>query len=238
MKVIYKNWEKAIFFTLIGGLLVIMLFCIRKGADYKRHISRRIAGLAQGEVNRHRWLIPGEGDYESFLEKIKKGPAVFYLSKSGRNIFTTFGKESGYESVRPGTSAFKIFEIDYKPLEIEYRGRIVFGNGRIVAQVSFHNRTYLVGVGAKVARYKVTHLDKDYIKLQSDKAEVIKIGYQKKTYSEELMAKVKELNSQRILQVSEGSEFFGGKVLDIDKDYVLVSKQGQLIRLEKGMVYK
>ena len=158
---------------------------------------------------------------------------------SKRNIFTQQVHNKSAEAVTGDRLVLQVSEIGLKPLGIEYRGKVFFKDDNdMVAQINVDKKSYLVKKGTCFAVYQVSELNEKFIKLKDKKGKVIKIKYRQHTYTNELMAKIKELNSAYWKTVIKNDTFLEYKVLDIEEDSVLLSLQGQHLRLEKGMVYK
>jgi hypothetical protein len=156
-----------------------------------------------------------------------------------RDIFARTAEEQqrvSVERVAAPAPRFEVMEITFKPLGIEYQGRIVFADGSLVAQVNMHDKSYLVKSGARLAPYTVDSIDKDVLVLKESAGKRISVKYRQTAYVDELMANIKEVNSNTTFLVSKNSEFFGCTVLDIDEESVLVSSEGEHFRLEKGTV--
>lgn len=234
MKNIFQCWERTISAILLFIFILAIVFFTQKSKDYQKYIFKKAERYLSGELKNVSQQYPEEEGYIKILEKMKKNQADFSQFKTQRNIFAQVTRGKIAQTVLSDKPVFELLEIGYKPLGIEYRGRIVFADGQIIAQVNLYNQTYLVKKGTKFCNYEVLDLEKEYLEIVSQTTKSIRLTYQKTTYTKELVAKIKELNSQQIVTVSKDSEFLGFKVLDIDKDYVLLSNQGQRLKLEKG----
>jgi len=239
MKVIYRDWDKIVFGLLLCIFVVSLFLFSKEGAAYQNTMTEKEALLNCTGESRNRREPLSRDSGNALLKEIEEGALEGFAKSGKRNIFSYPRSKKSADSERDREIApvLEVQEIGYKPLEIEYRGRIVFEDGTLIAQVNFHDRSYLVSIGSRIAHYTVRHLTKRSISLQGSHREVTKIPYRTATYSDELIATIKEHTSGRTLTVGIDSVFFGYKVLDIDEDYVLVSRQGQHLRLEKGMVH-
>lgn len=164
------------------------------------------------------------------------------LSKLGwrtkRNIFIRWQQEKVKDISVSEQPILEVLEIGYKPLGIEYQGRIVFQEGKLVGQVNLLDKSYIVEKGSRLPGYTVEALTKDHINLKDAKGSCKKINYRKAAYTKELVATLREQTSGQTQDVSKNSQFLSYKVLDIDEESVLLSTQGQHLRLKKGMVHK
>ncbi|MCP4650238.1 MAG: hypothetical protein GY853_09205 [PVC group bacterium] len=249
MKIIGKNWEKISFLTMFFLLLIVIASCARETSSYKEQMARQLKILGEYPGDLKDWQKQYLATAPYSLQNIEEVVVQMQAQETKRNIFAKFKKRINKteevfvpEPVEKNTSKTPVLEvltIEYKPVGIDYLGRIVFDDEKgLVAQVNFKKHTYLVRVGSKIGGYTVSQLDPECITLESEDSKTIKIEFRKAAYSKSRIAKIKEYNSQRTLVVSKDSEFFGYKVLDILEDHVLVSKQGQHLKLEKGMVHK
>ncbi len=224
MKRILKDWEKAVlvFVLLTLGIFsgVFMVHNRKLGdqLDRQSHVSSSVDPVLEAESIPEPEKAP---DY---------GP---------RDIFSRVEIPSG--KVRParrmpeGEYRFELLDTMYKSFEVNYLGRIVFEDGRMVAQLNYRNRTFLVPEGNRVAGYEVVSIDKDKVTLRRND-QLQNIEFRRPMYTEELTAKIKETGTGQVFVVDQNSEIFGFKVLDIKKDSVLLSNQGQHLSLEKGKV--
>ncbi len=237
MKELNKNWDKVLFGVLLCVFLVVIFTFAGKNAsnrDYNAGVSEDLNQSDYSSLPVSR--MPGNAQ-NIMLEKMKSDLTI--KIKPERDIFA-YPREKKDEPTRILTQepVFEVVEIGYKPLGIEYKGKIVFGKGEIAAQINMRNKSYIARVNSTIAQYTVTQLNEQAISLRDGNGKVITIKYRENVYSDQLSAKIKELNSQKTFDVGKDSEFLGIKVLDIDGNSVLVSKSGERLRLEKGMVHK
>ena len=234
MKNVNQNTEKTVCFVLLAVLITLLLIFAKTIDNYRYDIARKINSLkhqAQAE--------PEASLGHDLVKDIKVAAFISCPKQEGRNIFSRLEKEDFFAPVvEADDPSFNLLEVGYKPLKIKYEGRIDFNDGTIVAQVNLKNNTYLAKKGATIENYRIVKLNKAYLDLEDRFSQVTRINYRETMYGDEFIAKIVEVKSQQIFEVSENSKFLGYKVLDIDKDYVLVSKQGQHLRLEKGRVHK
>ncbi|MBU1088020.1 MAG: hypothetical protein KKD05_10970 [Candidatus Omnitrophica bacterium] len=228
MNNIYAKLDKIVCFSMAGLLLVSSNLFIAKSYNYKLLIEQKKNAL-NAEIKDETKVSEKEN---LFLDI--EGKASLDLLAIKRNIFVPF--ENDEKRVAIDNPVLVLLDILYKPLGFQYQGRIIYPNGQLVAQINANNKSYLVKLGENVANYKVEHLDKDSIVLKSKKGEFLDIKYLKTAFSDELMAKIKDNISGNIETVYKNSTIYGYKVLDIDKDFVILSKLGQHLRLQKGMV--
>ncbi|MFH1093181.1 MAG: hypothetical protein V1739_03375 [Candidatus Omnitrophota bacterium] len=238
MKEKYENLEKVIFFVLLCLLLVAMPVLLKKRAASNDILEKKIKSLS---INNSESVETGNEytNTEKYLRVQEQANRTLSSLTSKRNIFSEPVYKKNAEIVTGEHQVLQVSEIGFKPLEIEYRGKVFFKDDNdMVAQVNILKKSYLVKKGTKFASYQVDELNEKFIKLTDKKGEVIKIEYRQKVYTNELVAKIKELTSAYSETVSKNGSFLEYKVLDIDEDSVLLSHQGQHLRLEKGMVYK
>jgi len=230
-----KGREKIIFAAAVVLVIAAALLCAVSSANRREAVDERIARIEQAETAGE----PEAGNFPGVPEPLS---SLLDTAKilSGRDIFSREPEQAtsrgGAGTAASQTPRFEVVDIAQKPLGISYEGRIVFADGRIVAQVNVGRESYLVGTGATVAPYTVADLNRNKLVLTVGSARFV-VNYREPAYSDELMATVKELNSAKTFSVSKNSDFLGGTVLDIDEESVLVSKQGQYLRIEKGTVY-
>jgi len=236
MKLIYKHWEKIIFAALLCMLVIALAALAGKTARYQQNIAQKMDSW-DADVPGRQKLIKEQDTVKMIIVRIKKTFADFELKQIKRNIFARMLETTAGQPVMVAEPIFKLLEITYKSLGIQYRGRVVYESGKIIAQLNFDNKSYLVGIDSQVAGYEVVGLGKNHIHLKDNKRKTLKLKYQQAAYSEELVARIQECNSNQTVEVSKGSELFGYKVLDMDMKSVLLSKQGQHLKLEKGKVY-
>ncbi|MBU1045008.1 MAG: hypothetical protein KJ915_11495 [Candidatus Omnitrophica bacterium] len=228
MNKIYDKLDKIICFIMAGLFIVSSYLFIGNSYNYKISMEQKKNALIVENKNENNDLLP-----EGLLLDPDPKAAIDLLAIK-RNIFVPF--EDDEKRVTFDNPVLELLDISYKPLGFQYQGRIIYPNGKIVAQINANNKSYLVQLGAKVGDYKVTHLDKNSVVLKMKKGESLDIKYLQQGYSDELMAKIKDNISGKIETVYKNSDIFGYKVLDIDRDFVILSKLGQQLRLQKGMV--
>ena len=238
MKEKYENLEKVIFFVLLCLLLVAIPVLLKKRAANNDILDKKTRKLSMYGPE----SVAGGRDYiqdEEYLRlEDQKARALSSLT-SKRNIFSKQVYKKNAEIVASDRPVLQVSEIGFKPLEIEYRGKVFFKDDNdMIAQVNVHKKSYLVKKGTHFAAYQVDELNEKFIKVTDKKGKVIKIKYRQKAYTNELAATIKELTSAYSKQVSKNGRFLEYKVLDIDENSVLLSHQGQHLRLEKGMVHK
>lgn len=240
MKEFPKNAQKVISYILIGVLIICVVIFVKKTIASGYLLEQRMKNVIA--KNNQKTLVPvdcpkhGDSLFAELEIQTQAGEQI----ELKRDLFSEFKDKVAVDEVdvlvrKP---IIEVLEIEYKPLSIRYLGRIVFENGKIVAQVNIYNKSYLVYEGSKIAEMVVETINKDLISLKDKRGNFTKIKFRQLAYSNKLIAKIKEHNSQQTLEISKDSDFFGYKVLDINEDYVLVSNQGQHLRLEKGRVYK
>ncbi len=238
MKEKYGNPEKIIFFILLGVLLIAMPVLVNKAAVNNDILENKMQMLAKYEDDGSIEARDCTQIAESLRQEAQT-PRTLSSVKSKRNIFLEQVYNKDAEIAVSDRPVLLVTDISFKPLEVEYRGRIFFEDGNdLVAQVNVHKKSYLVREGTRFAAFKVDELNDEFIKVTDKKGKILKIKYRQKTYTNELVAKIKELTSAYSKTVSKNSSFLEYKVLDIDEDSVLLSRQGQHLRLEKGMVHK
>lgn len=236
---IVKEREKIIFGGTLGVLIIGALLLGNLSAKRQLAVTERIARVEQGDI-----LSGSDSETEgnSGLAGVLKSVPPISLSEglelSGRDIFSRELEqpESERGTAGPQLPRFQIIEITPKPLGISYEGRIIFSDGRIVAQVNMGKTSYLVGVGSTLSPYTIADLNNNMLVLLAGTTRYV-VSYRQSACSDELMATIKELNTNTTFLVTKNSDFLGGTVLDIDEESVLVSKQGQYLRIEKGTVY-
>ncbi|MFH2145067.1 MAG: hypothetical protein ABII75_03455 [Candidatus Omnitrophota bacterium] len=235
MKIFFqKHWEKIICGSVMLIFGAIVVICGMQAVNYGRYISGRIDGLSD---------VPEEKvspDEESVADRLLKRNFSDILETVKRNIFAKIVKEQPVfeqKKVKADEPLFEVLDIEPKSLDIEYLGRILFADNNVVAQVNFQDRSYIVESGSHLAGYEVVFLDSNNIHLKDKEGEIIKLVYRKKGFGKEMTAQIKETKTNQMQVVTKGSEVFGYKVLDIDKTSVLLSKQGQHLKLQKGKVY-
>ncbi|MBI4846421.1 MAG: hypothetical protein HY810_08165 [Candidatus Omnitrophica bacterium] len=238
MKEIYKNLDKIILIFTVLIFLTTILVIVGKTAAVNKNILQRLIFL-QPERQSHQAGISTDVSAENmFLVNIK---SVINASNK-RDLFSPFKntpeQAQAFSNNTFNDTLIEVLEIGYQPLNVEYRGRITFNNGRVVAQLNIGNDSYLASLGAKIVDYTVEALDENSVGLRNDQGKLMIVRYRKVTYTDELTATVKELNSKTKIKIRKDSDFFGFKVLDITPEYVLVSKMGQHLKLEKGTVQK
>ncbi len=238
MKGKYENLEKIIFFTFLCLLLVAIPVLLNKAVADNDILDEKMQRLTMYNSR----SITDVRDYaqeEEYLRQAEQTARELSSVTSKRNIFSERLCRKDVQDPVSDRPVLQVSEIGFKPLGIEYRGKVFFeDDNAMVAQVNVHKKSYLVKEGTRFAAYRVDELNEKFIKLTDKKGRIIKIKYRQKAYSNELVAKIKELTSAYSKTVSKNSRFLEYKVLDIDEDSVLLSLQGQHLRLEKGMVYK
>ena len=237
MKEKYKNLEKVIFFILLCFLLVFMLVLLKGGIAGNDILEEKIQRIST-QSSKYPSGVRDDNKAQEYLMSEDKTERLFSTVTSKRNIFTQKVYENT-EIVSSDSLVLQVIEIGLKPLGIEYQGRVSFEDDiDMVAQVNIHKKSYLVKKGTKFAAYNVHELNGEFIELKDEKGKIIKIKYRKIAYTNELVAKIKELTSSYSETVNKNGTFLAYKVLDIDEDSVLLSLRGQHLRLEKGMVHK
>lgn len=237
MKEKYKNLEKVIFFILLCFLLVFMLVLLKGGIAGNDILEEKIQRIST-QSSKYPSGVRDDNKAQEYLMSEDKTERLFSTVTSKRNIFTQKVYENT-EIVSSDSLVLQVIEIGLKPLGIEYQGRVSFEDDiDMVAQVNIHKKSYLVKKGTKFAAYNVHELNGEFIELKDKKGKIIKIKYRKIAYTNELVAKIKELTSSYSETVNKNGTFLAYKVLDIDEDSVLLSLRGQQLRLEKGMVHK
>ena len=237
MKEKYKNLEKVIFFILLCFLLVFMLVLLKGGIAGNDILEEKIQRIST-QSSKYPSGVRDDNKAQEYLMSEDKTERLFSSVTSKRNIFTQKVYENT-EIVSSDSLVLQVIEIGLKPLGIEYQGRVSFEDDiDMVAQVNIHKKSYLVKKGTKFAAYNVHELNGEFIELKDEKGKIIKIKYRKIAYTNELVAKIKELTSSYSETVNKNGTFLAYKVLDIDEDSVLLSLRGQHLRLEKGMVHK
>lgn len=237
MKEKYKNLEKVIFFILLCFLLVFMLVLLKGGIAGNDILEEKIQRIST-QSSKYPSGVRDDNKAQEYLMSEDKTERLFSTVTSKRNIFTQKVYENT-EIVSSDSLVLQVIEIGLKPLGIEYQGRVSFEDDiDMVAQVNIHKKSYLVKKGTKFAAYNVHELNGEFIELKDEKGKIIKIKYRKIAYTNELVAKIKELTSSYSETVNKNGTFLEYKVLDIDEDSVLLSLRGQQLRLEKGMVHK
>ncbi len=237
MKEKYKNLEKVIFFILLCFLLVFMLVLLKGGIAGNDILEEKIQRIST-QSSKYPSGVRDDNKAQEYLMSEDKTERLFSTVTSKRNIFTQKVYENT-EIVSSDSLVLQVIEIGLKPLGIEYQGRVSFEDDiDMVAQVNIHKKSYLVKKGTKFAAYNVHELNGEFIELKDEKGKIIKIKYRKIAYTNELVAKIKELTSSYSETVNKNGTFLAYKVLDIDEDSVLLSLRGQQLRLEKGMVHK
>lgn len=237
MKEKYKNLEKVIFFILLCFLLVFMLVLLKGGIAGNDILEEKIQRIST-QSSKYPSGVRDDNKAQEYLMSEDKTERLFSSVTSKRNIFTQKVYENT-EIVSSDSLVLQVIEIGLKPLGIEYQGRVSFEDDiDMVAQVNIHKKSYLVKKGTKFAAYNVHELNGEFIELKDEKGKIIKIKYRKIAYTNELVAKIKELTSSYSETVNKNGTFLEYKVLDIDEDSVLLSLRGQHLRLEKGMVHK
>ena len=239
MKKLIANWEKI---TLIALLIVffaqVVIFAGKIDA-YNEFFGSR------GEQLTAKTVPESAGAYvspENIMSNIDVLLADLFAGEKGRDIFSAKRMSAAGmpERVAEESSGeepdVEVVDIKNKPLPIEYMGKIVFDDGRIVAQVNVHRKSYLVEDGTEFGGYSVESISPKKLVLRDSDSRKIELSFREILYSEELMATVKERSSQKVFDIYKDSSFLGFKVLDIAEDYVLVSNQGQHLKLWKGRV--
>ncbi|MFH1062076.1 MAG: hypothetical protein V1747_04230 [Candidatus Omnitrophota bacterium] len=230
MNKIYDNLEKIACFTMVSILIISSYFFITSNAEYKIFVEQKKSELADMD----RQFVAKSAEPGTLLSRIDEKTKIDLL-KVKRNIFAPF-KDDDEKRQYSNNSVLEVLDIAYKPLAFQYQGRIIYPNGQIVAQINADNKSYLVKTGSNLGKYKVGQLDKDSINLKTKQGENVTIKYLQTAFSDELMAKIKESISGEIETVYKNSDIYGYKVLDIEEDCVILSKSGQHLRLQKGMV--
>ena len=230
MNKIYDNLEKIACFTMISIFVISSYWFISNSADYKISMEQKKDELAINNME-----AVAKSDEPGNLLSIIDRKANIDLMKVKRNIFVAF-KYDEPKRQDFNKAVLEVLDISYKPLAFQYQGRIVYPNGQIVAQINALNKSYLVKIGSSLAKYKVVRLDKNSVSLKTKQGEYVNIKYLQTAFSEELMAKIKDSISGNIETVYKNSKIYGYKVLDIEGDYVILSKSGQHLRLQKGKV--
>ncbi|MFH1459950.1 MAG: hypothetical protein ABIG64_06210 [Candidatus Omnitrophota bacterium] len=232
----YGSWEKMLC-AILGGIFIFSAVILNNSLLRQGNSVRE-----KSENLKAKRIIKTatELDDESKIQAdYGFNPKISFDKEKFRDIFVKHViRDESEVVVSSDNPVIEVVEISYKPLEIEYKGRLIFDDGRIVAQVNMQERSYLVSLGSTIFQYQIDYLDDKYINLKDKTQKNTKIQYRHAAYSNELVAQIKEHTDQRVFTVSKDSNFLGYKVLDIDEEYVLVSKKGQHLRLEKGMVHK
>ncbi len=236
MKAKYENLERIIFFVLLAIVVLTIPVVLAKTIANNKMIDKKMQMLVGKKSENLSKMTDLDQKYLMADDKTVRDPSTLTAK---RNIFTPRLTSKGIVASIGDSVKLLVSEIGLKPLEIEYRGRVFFKDkGDMVAQVNVHKKSYLVKKGTSFAAYKVYELNGDLIKLTDKKGKNIEIKYREKTYTNELVAQIKELVSGYSKTVSKNDTFLEYKVLDIDEESVLVSLLGQHLRLEKGMVHK
>ena len=238
MKEKHENSEKVIFYVLLCLLLVAIPVLFKKNAVNNDTIYEKMQKLSTQSSQSPAQSLDDYQDIEDLRQKEQTARALSSVI-SKRNIFTQEVHDKSVEAVTGDRLVLQVSEIGFKPLGIEYRGKVFFKDDNdMVAQINVDKKSYLVKKGTRFAIYQVRELNGKLIELTDKEGKVINIKYREHAYTNELMAKIKELNSGYLKTVIKNDTFLEYKVLDIDEDSVLLSLQGQNRRLEKGMVYK
>jgi len=228
MNKIYSKLDKIACFGLMAVCIISNIYFIGNANDYKQLIEVKensLTAAIKSDVNRK--------DLEPLLSNFK-GKTDIDLLEIKRNIFVPFKDDE--KRIEIDNPILEVLDISHKPLGFQYQGRITYPDGQIVAQINANKKSYLVKIGAKLAKYRVEHLDKNVISLKSKQGKYLNIKYLQTAFSDELMAKIKDNISGNIETVYKNSSIYGYKVLDIEEDSVTLSKSGQHLRLQKGMV--
>ncbi len=228
MNKIYSKLEKIACFGMAALFIISSYSFLGKADDYKQLIEEKENSLTVEIKNDSK---PTNSENLSADFDIKTDIDLLQIK---RNIFVPFKDDEKRAVV--DNSILEVLDISYKPLAFQYQGRIIYPDGQIVAQINANNKSYLVKLGAKLAKYTVEHLDKNGVSLKSKQGDFLKIKYLQTAFSDELMAKIKDNISGNIETVYKNSNIYGYKVLDIEEDSVILSKSGQHLRLQKGMV--
>ncbi|MCG2712442.1 MAG: hypothetical protein L6416_09000 [Candidatus Omnitrophica bacterium] len=238
MKEKYENLEKVIFFVLLCLVLGVIPVLFNKAAANNDILDKKIQRLS----TRSTQSAAGSRDYtktEEYLNIEEQTVRALSSVTSKRNIFSEHGYNKSVDIAAGDRRVLQVIEIGFKPLGIEYQGKVFFkDDNEMLAQVNMYKKSYLVKEGSHFAYYQVHELNEKFIKLKDKKGKVIEIKYRQKAYVNERVAKINELTRGYSETVTKNSNFLEYKVLDIDEDSVLLSHQGQHLRLEKGMVYK
>ena len=240
MKMIREDIDRILIFGLLLVVIIFSLLMFNSALGFKKHINDKTSKIKKSKFTEQQLIKAQKKAKEDMAVMINNDFIEFVSFLSGRNIFTKVkdAQQPKAEIEYNNESGFEISYIMREPLNIEYRGRIVYGPGKIVAQVNLRNKTFLVRQGSKFAGYTVKYLDMHKIFLKKEDGSELEIGYREVVYKNKLTAQIKELETERSFFITKGSTFYGYKVLDIQEDYVLLSKHGQHLKLEKGMVHK
>jgi hypothetical protein len=237
MEKIYNNLAKIVCIVMVAALIISAFVLFTANADEKTSFERKSKELTGFQLNGGNNHIKNP----DYLSEVQEQSRVD-LRQAKRNIFASYQMDDKEQQQRrtakPETPVLELLDISYKPLGFQYQGRIVYPDGQVVAQVNSPYKSYLVETGSKIDSFVVASLDKNIISLKGDGGKQIKIKYLQTAYSEELMAKIRENVSGIINIVHPKSSLFGYQVLDIEQDAVILSKYGQRLRLQKGMVQK
>jgi len=233
----FQNIEKFIFFTAAAFLVIVLLVTAKNLFADKDYFDKRLVKILRPEtVGYGRINEPGENLMALIDDEFSNETPL----KAKRNIFEKWHMQTAAKEEVSDSDALvlKLEEIGYKPLGIEYKGKIIFGDGEIVAQINIHKQSYIIKSGSPVLDYTVEQLTRKFIKLKDKQGRYTKIKYREKMYTNEHVATLRELRSNKVKVVNKNSSFLGFKVLDIDEESVLLSRAGERLRLRKGMVYK
>lgn len=237
MKEKYENLEKAVFFVLLCVLLILIPVLLKAGAANSDIIDKKMQIFSTKKTDNSPKAKGCSGS--KYLPVIERSSRKLSGLNSKRNIFKLHVSKKNAETMSGDNSELLVSEIGLKPLGVEYRGKVFFkDDDEMIAQVNVNKKSYLVKKGTRFSGYKVSALNGKYLKLKDKKGKILKIEYRQKAYTDELVAKIKELTSEHTKTVSKNDTFLEYKVLDINEDSVLLSLKGQHLRLEKGMVHK
>lgn len=128
---------------------------------------------------------------------------------------------------------FVIDSVKEETIPIVFRGSIVRGNNMIIAQINWANKTYFVKPSETLNNWQIIDITKDKVTIKSAEGKTAVLELNKVTRTAQLIATLTFTPKNQIFQVKKGDEVCGYKVIDIQNDYVIVSKNNSQITISK-----
>lgn len=160
-----------------------------------------------------------------FLEEELREVPVEKLTFS-RNIF----KEIKEVKAEP---LFVLIAVKREQIPILFKGTIVRGDELIIAQINWGNKTHFVKPGESIDQWKVLNITKGRVQIEGADGEFFNLGLNQINYSKEFIADILVTKRNQIYHVKSGDPIAGYKVLNIQKEYVILSNNNSEITLNK-----
>ena len=159
MKEKHENSEKVIFYVLLCLLLVAIPVLFKKNAVNNDTIYEKMQKLSTQSSQSPAQSLDDYQDIEDLRQKEQTARALSSVI-SKRNIFTQEVHDKSVEAVTGDRLVLQVSEIGFKPLGIEYRGKVFFKDDNdMVAQINVDKKSYLVKKGTRFAIYQVRELN-------------------------------------------------------------------------------